>query len=152
MTRLVIARPQLEETLLKLRAGGMRGEERMIAWLGKDTLTGEAKVREAYEPEQVCKKDQFYIPPAAMTALMQTLGRTRSKILAQIHTHPGTAFHSEADDAWAIIRHVGALSLVLPHFAKTTTTDNFLKQVKTYALSAESEWQLIPNSCLEIVQ
>lgn len=151
MSQLVIARTELEQSIQMLRAGGARGEERMVAWLGKDLLTGAGRVREVYEPEQLCKMDRFYIPPASMTALMGTLGRTRSKILAQLHTHPHEAFHSEADDVWAIIRHRGALSLVLPHFAQATTADNFLDQVKTYEFSADAHWRLVSNSCLEIV-
>lgn len=150
MIKLVIAQAILEDTLKRLRMGGALGQERMIAWLGRDTPTGGGKVRELYEPEQSCKRDQFYLPPASMSALMQKLAQTRSKILAQIHTHPGMAFHSEADDAWAIIRHRGALSLVLPNFAETTTTGSFLAEVMTYECSADGRWDLVPNTCLAI--
>ncbi len=122
----------------------------MVAWLGRDAGAGAARVRDAYEPEQYCRRDQFYIPPASMTALMQTLARTRSKIIAQIHTHPGEAYHSEADAAWAIIRHRGALSLVLPRFAAATTVSSFLDEVKAYERAADGEWVLVSNTCLEI--
>jgi len=150
MTKLVIARAILEDTLARLQTGGALGQERMIAWLGRDTPTGGGKVRELYEPEQMCKKDQFYLPPSSMRALMQTLAQKRSKILAQIHTHPGRAFHSEADDAWAIIRHRGALSLVLPYFAESTTIETFLADVVTYECSADGRWDLVPSTCLAI--
>lgn len=150
MSLLVIPSTVLEDTLRRLKAGGVAGEERMIAWLGRDAGTGAGRVRDAYEPEQHCRRDQFYIPPASMVALMLTLGRTRSKIVAQIHTHPGKAYHSEADAAWAIIRHRGALSLVLPQFATTTTVSSFLDEVKTYERAADGEWVLVSNACLEI--
>lgn len=145
MTRLSISPELLERTLVILKAGRLRHEERMAAWIGKGSATGRSVVRDVYEPEQVCRKDRFHLPPESMTSLMRELGRTRSGILAQIHTHPGRAFHSRADAAWAIIRHVGALSLVLPNFAGTTTVGNFLEQVMVYEYSPSAEWILVPT-------
>lgn len=142
---LSIPRTILLETLDRLKAGGAVGQERMVAWLGRNTASADAQVRQAYEPIQICKKDRFIIPPEGMSALMAKLGETRSGVVAQIHTHPGRAFHSEADAAWAIVRHLGAYSLVLPQFAATTNADSFLDQVKTYQLISEGNWHLISN-------
>lgn len=36
--------------------------------------------------------------------------------LARIHSHPGDAFHSEADDANPVITFEGAISIVVPFF------------------------------------
>ena len=36
--------------------------------------------------------------------------------VARIHSHPGEAFHSAADDANPVLSHVGALSVVVPYF------------------------------------
>jgi hypothetical protein len=36
--------------------------------------------------------------------------------VARIHSHPGEAFHSAADDANPVLTHVGALSIVVPYF------------------------------------
>jgi len=35
-------------------------------------------------------------------------------VAAQVHSHPDEAFHSKGDDEWAIVRHEGALSIVVP--------------------------------------
>lgn len=40
------------------------------------------------------------------------------KIVLQIHSHPGSAFHSSTDDNFPIIHSVGFLSLVLPSFGR----------------------------------
>jgi hypothetical protein len=93
-----------------------------------------------YEPEQVVNVDYFRIPPTSMRALMDHLRSTRRRIAAQIHTHPGRAYHSDVDAKWAIIRHVGALSLVLPRFAIATTPENFLNEVMTYEYSPDGDW------------
>jgi hypothetical protein len=90
--------------------------------------------------------DRLFSPaPRKHARLDDTLAHRRLKILAQLHTHPGRAYHSEVDDEWAIVRHVGALSLVLPYFAASTTVDNFLEQAMTYELSAANEWLHVPN-------
>ncbi|HEU0164449.1 MAG TPA: Mov34/MPN/PAD-1 family protein, partial [Thermomicrobiales bacterium] len=39
------------------------------------------------------------------------------RLLAQIHSHPTHAYHSEMDDEYAIATALGAFSLVVPHFA-----------------------------------
>jgi hypothetical protein len=38
--------------------------------------------------------------------------------VAQLHTHPGAAFHSGTDDEFPIVRTPGFLSIVLPEFGK----------------------------------
>ena len=68
----------------------------------------------------------------------------RLMVAAQVHTHPQEAFHSPADDHWAVLRHVGALSLVLPCFARDTTADTFVEQAKVYSLTQADEWDEIP--------
>jgi len=61
-------------------------------------------------------------------------------VASQVHTHPGEAFHSRADDQWAIVRHRGALSVVLPQFAATTTPDSFLLEAAVYQLNSSNAW------------
>ena len=135
----------ISETLEILRTGGRRGEERVALWLAKAGTRMPAEVVEVYEPDQIAEVDFFNLPPESMRALMSYLSSTRRRIVAQIHTHPGRAYHSDADAAWAIVRHVGALSLVLPRFACNTTLQNFLKRVRIFELSPAGEWNLKPG-------
>jgi len=37
-------------------------------------------------------------------------------LIAQVHSHPTEAYHSEADDRFAIVTAEGGLSLVVPNF------------------------------------
>lgn len=39
------------------------------------------------------------------------------QLIAQIHSHPGEAYHSETDDAYPIVTVVGGISVVVPNFA-----------------------------------
>jgi hypothetical protein len=75
-----------------------------------------------------------------MRALLELLSEQELMIAAQVHSHPSDAFHSEADDAWAIVRHVDALSLVLPDFALRTNNATFLDHAKIFRLTAANRW------------
>ncbi|EZP73076.1 hypothetical protein BV96_01266 [Sphingomonas paucimobilis] len=156
MTTLSCTTDTLIRTIDILRAGGARSQERVVLWLGDAPGIREPmRVTEVYEPDQITDIDYFKLPPASLRALMTRLRAARLKILAQVHSHPGKAFHSEADDEWAIIRHVGALSLVLPEFARNTTPANFAEQTASYRLSGENEWVRVPtggpDGCIGVV-
>lgn len=76
-------------------------------------------------PEHESARDMFRISREAMAALFRHMGSAQAFVAAPVHSHPHEAFHSLADDTWAIVRHVGALSLVVPRFARVTTADSF---------------------------
>lgn len=156
MTALSCTTGTLARTIDILRTGGSRFEERVVLWLGPVSSVREPMpVTEVYEPDQITDIDYFKLPPASLRALMTHLRGTRLKILAQVHSHPGAAFHSEADDEWAIVRHAGALSLVLPEFARNTTPANFAEQAVSYCLSSNNEWIHVPtggpSGCVGVV-
>jgi proteasome lid subunit RPN8/RPN11 len=135
----------LNETIFVLRKGGRLGQERLVLWLTHAGTLAPASISEVYEPQQETAEDYFHVPPAGMRALMSYLRLNRLKTVAQIHSHPGPAFHSEADNRWAIVRHRGALSLVLPHFASTVTAANFFQQAMIYELSSTDEWEHVSS-------
>jgi hypothetical protein len=130
----------LDATIAALQRGARRGQERAVLWLARSGARDPVPILEVYEPEQTASVDRFHLPPASIAALMRHLGATRRRIVAQVHSHPGRAFHSDVDAEWAVVRHVGALSLVLPRFARTTTVANFLERAMTYELSADAAW------------
>jgi hypothetical protein len=144
MTRVRVPEITVEQTLTFLRnVGTERNAEGVVLWLGQRTESG-IEVLEAFIPEQQTARDMFRIPPAAMAALLRHLGETRRFIAAQVHSHPRQAFHSHADDTWAIVRHVGALSIVVPDFARNTSITNFMAQTATFRLSRDNTWDLVP--------
>lgn len=137
-----------------LREAGREGCEGVVLWLGCRNHD-HIEVKDAFQPHYTSKADMFHITPEGMNALHDELRRRRCMVAAQVHTHPGRAFHSKADDRWAIVRHVGALSLVLPNFAFDTTADNFLAKARVYCFSDDGLWLAVPRhevngSCLTI--
>lgn len=135
--------PLVDATISRLREAGQHQCECIVLWLGA-RAGNHIEVVDAYRPEQIARADMFQIPPASMNILYGELRRRRLMVAAQVHSHPEEAFHSRADDRWAIIRHEGALSLVVPYFASDTTVANFLDQTKIFQFSDEAQWTEVP--------
>lgn len=149
MNPIIIHPHQIAETLKTLQDAGHQRCECVVLWLGVRNETN-IEVREVYVPEQYAESDFFRIPRAAMADLLRYLRKSRYMIAAQVHSHPYEAFHSHVDDEWAIVRHQGALSLVLPDFGLKTTSDTFVKKASVFRLSADNEWlEVLPNYVTE---
>jgi hypothetical protein len=128
----------VEATIIELRAGGAALKERLVLWAGHPGPR--AQVSSVIVPPQEADIDFFHVPPAGMREVFDALRPNRLAILAQVHSHPEDAFHSSADDDWAIVRYVGALSIVLPYFASTASATNFLEQAAIFVLSSYDVW------------
>jgi proteasome lid subunit RPN8/RPN11 len=139
MSILFCPRTFIAETLDHLRSAGDDRQECVVLWLGHRS-NGRIDVVEAYRPQQTSLRNQFHIPTSAIATLMNHLRKDRLMIAAQVHSHPAEAFHSWADDSGAIVRHVGALSFVIPWFAKRTNVDSFLHDTALYELQPTNEW------------
>jgi hypothetical protein len=144
MTRLSCPAPLIDETLEALRDAGCRGKERVVFWLAPRPLIERPTIAEVYVPLQEAAEDYFHIPSEAMTALMAHLRSRRLALLAQVHSHPGRAFHSRADDLWAVVRHEGGLSIVVPAFASGISATNFTAKSAVFRLSREDRWLEVP--------
>ncbi len=107
--------------------------ERVVLWLGR-RQAGDLVVMEVFVPIQETEADFFRIPPDGMADLLARLRDQRLMVVAQVHSHPFEAFHSPADDRWAVVSHVGALSLVVPDFCQNTTAISFVDDAKVYRL------------------
>lgn len=144
MSTVILPSNQVQVILNHFHVAGKLGSECVVLLLGcrrgEDII-----IDEVWRPEQRAGPEFFEIPPHSMESLFTRLRSGRRMIAAQIHTHPGRAFHSEADDRWAIIRHRGALSLVVPSFARRTTKESFLQDTAVFQLSDQDCWDLVPS-------
>lgn len=143
MNTVIAKHEHIVEMLRHFHEAGLRNSECVVLLLGR-RVGAKILVSEVWRPEQRAGKDYFEIPPRSMEALFARLRAGRLMIAAQVHTHPMEAFHSAADDRWAIIRHEGALSLVLPHFARNTSETTFLTDLASFHLSPRDSWEEIP--------
>ena len=141
----------IKHTLRHLQEAGRRGTECVVLWFGRreDAVI---RVQQVYRPIQMARANMFRIPPDSMEAVLSEISSKRLMIAAQVHSHPLKAFHSKADDALAIVCHVGALSLVVPDFALKTSSANFMEDAKLFRLTPENRenrWIEVPNGEIE---
>jgi hypothetical protein len=129
----------VEATLASLQKAGERGHEGIVLWLAD--RANPSVIVEAYVPRHVAQADRFWMSSEAMNEMMDHLRSTRRAAAAQVHSHPGLAFHSQVDDTYALPQHAGAFSVVVPFFGAGTTSDNFEQCSAFFVLSSEGKWE-----------
>jgi hypothetical protein len=108
-------------TLEALQRFGAQRLEGLVLWLG-DIDADRAHVVRAVVPEQQAISNEngvgYFVSGETLFKLNQSLSESGLRLIAQIHSHPGEAYHSEADDRYAIVTADGGLSLVVPDFGR----------------------------------
>lgn len=137
--QLTIGYDAVVHTIARIRQRGERGAEGVMLWLGRRSAL-DSDVHEAYEPLYRSKADHFVVPQEGMSALMDRICATGYAVLAQVHSHPARAFHSLADETWALVKHVGAYSIVLPWFCAHTTPENFWQEASVFVMQPSGRW------------
>ncbi len=109
-----------EATQRSLRAAGREGNEGLALWSGIQDGTSFA-VRTLTTPEQRALRSAegvcVVVDGNALHEVNVAVFKRGERLLAQVHSHPGRAYHSAMDDRYAVITSPGALSLVVPDFA-----------------------------------
>lgn len=112
----------LDESRSFLRHRGAQGFEGTALWAGYagDGISP-VQIERLIVPEQVATTTEL----GAAVDLTERAHLTLPDLLhhgerffARIHSHPGRAYHSEKDDANEVISHQGAISIVVPYFAR----------------------------------
>jgi hypothetical protein len=71
------------------------------------------------------------------------LYKNNLRLIAQIHTHPQRAYHSETDDEYPIMSTIGGLSIVVPYFASAPLD---IKDWAYYRLLSAGTWQEVSEN------
>ncbi|HEX6513064.1 MAG TPA: Mov34/MPN/PAD-1 family protein [Chloroflexota bacterium] len=95
-----------------LAEAGRRGEEGLVLWLGNDDVPSQV-----YQPRIQAGPRHFRVVPDEQRRLIAHCSNQQVRLLAQVHSHPNAAFHSDVDNRDALVRRLGGLSIVLPRFA-----------------------------------
>jgi proteasome lid subunit RPN8/RPN11 len=69
-------------------------------------------------PPHAASAEAYELDSATIGEISTRLLASRRSVRIQIHTHPGPAYHSRRDDAFALVHAPGYLSLVIPAFAR----------------------------------
>lgn len=143
---------KIQRTQDHLASMGRKDMEGMALWVGvhsRDIF----EVREAVIPEQQGIRSDHGIAVAIAGAELHRLNlwlfRNKFRLIAQVHSHPSDAYHSDTDDQYAVATQVGSLSLVVPDFASNPFD---LLACATYRLSASGKWvELRPGEVMSLI-
>ncbi len=130
----------LAKTFDVLRTCG-RGEcECVVYWTGP--LSADA-IDEVEHPAHERCPFGYQVDDSWLTRFGFRLALDRRSVKAQLHTHPGRAFHSQIDDDWPIVLQSGFLSVVIPRFAtgRATLDDAWIGQ-----LQPDGTWQQLSSA------
>jgi len=120
----VVGSDLVEATVESLRKFGSHHLECLVLWLGKIEGT-RAFVVQALTPVQESISSEngvgYFVTGETLFLLNRCLSETGLRLLAQVHSHPTDAYHSDTDDQYAIVTAEGGLSLVVPNFGNGPT-------------------------------
>lgn len=130
-----------EETQRSLRAAGLGGNEGLVVWSGVQAGSM-FHVRTATMPRQrgirtadgVC----VVVDGDVLHQLNVDTFKRGERLFAQVHSHPGRAYHSTMDDQYAVITAPGGLSLVVPDFAVRPFR---VAECAVYRLAQDGRWK-----------
>lgn len=119
--RYLVPKRVLTDTRELLRERGEHGVEGVVVWVGIAIADTTAQVLGAIRPGQIAYRSAggcaVEVPPEALSQLISSLPDDVF-VLVRVHTHPTEAYHSEVDDTNMLISHNGAISIVVPYFAR----------------------------------
>jgi hypothetical protein len=104
-----------------LRERGSHGLEGVVLWLGRPRDDHHAEILRPYAPDQIAYRTDegvaVQVTDDGLSALISSLPEGVF-VLCRVHSHPTEAYHSDLDDENMVISHPGAISIVVPFFAR----------------------------------
>lgn len=149
----IIPKTILLDTVSFLQQVGREGFEGFVLWGAVRLEASQIEFRSALIPRQRASQTEHGLLVTVEGQSLFEVNRAlydRGELLgAQVHSHPTDAYHSSTDDQYPMVTLMGALSLVVPDFARNAPGD--LDRWACYRLSRRSRWEPIDKrTTLEI--
>jgi hypothetical protein len=110
-----IPRHILVDTEKHLQYHGRRGNEGLVYWSGHN-YKNEATIKRCLYPVQHNTSVTVDVYRDELARINLLLEERDEVLIAQVHSHPGMAFHSGRDDDLPITFYIGFMSFVVPNF------------------------------------
>lgn len=133
----------LDPTLQFLAERGKNGYEGFVVWGGQVVDKQVLQFTSCYVPEQTahktCEGLLVTVDGDALFRMNRAFYENREIAAGQVHTHPTDAYHSDTDDHYPLVTLRGALSLVVPDFAKAGRAG--IGEWAWYRLLGPAKWE-----------
>lgn len=151
--KIILPQNQIENVYQHLRHVGVKGFEGVALFAGIYNSETEFEIKIAIIPEQEAINIEggllYAVGEDELFRINKWLYENKMTLAAQIHSHPGEAYHSEMDDLFPIITKEGGFSIVVPHFAFKPFK---LKDWAVYRLFPNQNWmELNPNEVNSLI-
>ena len=123
-----------------LRWMGQRGSEGFALWAGVVEGATFSVLETVIPVQRGVRADDgicVVVDGSELHRINRWLYEQGMTLIAQLHSHPGEAYHSATDDTFPIATAVGSLSLVVPDFARNPFS---LERCAVYRLAGDGSW------------
>jgi len=136
---------ELEKVYMHLRESGARGVEGVALFTG--VRNGDSfEVKSAIIPTQKAFNHDggllYTVEEEELYRINVWLYRNKQQLIAQIHSHPSMAYHSETDDKYPIVTTIGGFSIVVPNFGFGLISP---EEWAVYRLNSSNKWIELKN-------
>ena len=119
--KILLPKSCAQEAVNFMRYAGRKGLEAVALWAGvREGAT--FRILRTIIPKQLSGSLEnglmYVVEESELHRISLDLFDSRQQLIAQVHSHPGTAYHSDTDDAYPIVTVLGGLSVVVPNFAR----------------------------------
>lgn len=150
----IVTREIITETLSFLRRVGESGCEGFVLWGGRRESADVFRFETSWIPAQRASRTEsgllVFVDGDALFAVNKELFARGQTLGAQIHSHPAAAYHSSLDDMYPLATLTGALSLVVPDFARNAPAD--VDDWAWYRLQLDGRWLPLDDSTEIVIE
>ena len=139
ISKILLPETILKDTIRVFRDYGNQFLEACALWVGVDSEKV-FYIKEVWFPPQENSIIDYYVSDIDVHQINVKLNKKNYSAIAQLHTHPNSAFHSCIDDEYPILTLPGSLSIVIPDFANIPIK-SILNEIRVYRLII-NRWQL----------
>ena len=131
-----------KKTLEFFRKYGEEFLEALALWVGTES-SNIFKIKKVWFPNQENSIISYYVSDIDVHLINVKLNKMKFSAIAQIHTHPDSAYHSLIDDQYPILVLPGSFSIVVPDLGNKSA-NKILNEMAIYRLIS-GEWILQPK-------
>ncbi|KJS13230.1 MAG: hypothetical protein VR67_05510 [Peptococcaceae bacterium BRH_c8a] len=127
--RVILTEETISQTIEWLKIAGLVRCEALVLWAGEFASSEVFMVSTAIYPEQTPIRSPngigYVVDSEELFKVNKWLYENDRILIAQIHSHPTHAFHSDTDNKYPLVTATGQFSIVVPFFAQDPNLDIF---------------------------
>ena len=155
--QVLLTRATLKQTQTWLQEAGKTNDESFVLWAGSFKANNIFYIETEIFPEQKAFKTAsgigVYVSGDELFKINKWLYENQQILIAQIHSHPSKAYHSNTDDSFPLVTCSGQFSIVVPYFARAPLIN--LLNCAVYRL-CNNNWKILNkidiNSIFRVVE